>query len=121
MNLKTESQYRQEIGSLWGMIETGKRSAKKYHELYLAVNDLMAHLGAYGEINNRHALVSEVMRRLHEIEGGCEPRKQRSRTDLADGQPCSHQGCLNHATHPCEGCGRVAGRMGNVEEGIWQS
>ena len=27
-----------------------------------------------------------------------------------DGVPCSHPGCLNHVTHPCEGCGRVAGR-----------
>lgn len=26
-----------------------------------------------------------------------------------DGEPCSHPGCLSHITHPCEGCGRVAG------------
>ena len=26
-----------------------------------------------------------------------------------DRQPCDHPGCLNHITHPCEGCGRVAG------------
>ena len=25
------------------------------------------------------------------------------------GEPCDHPGCLNHVTHPCEGCGRVAG------------
>jgi len=30
--------------------------------------------------------------------------------DYKDGQPCAHPGCLNHVTHPCEGCGRVAGR-----------
>lgn len=35
-----------------------------------------------------------------------------------DGQPCDHPGCLNHVTHPCEGCGRVAGR-GSVR--IFQS
>lgn len=29
---------------------------------------------------------------------------------LRDGEPCSHRGCLNHISHPCEGCGRVAGR-----------
>lgn len=29
---------------------------------------------------------------------------------LIDGVPCSHPGCLNHVTHPCEGCGRIAGR-----------
>lgn len=27
-----------------------------------------------------------------------------------DGEPCEHKGCLNHVTHPCEGCGRVAGQ-----------
>jgi hypothetical protein len=26
------------------------------------------------------------------------------------GQPCKeHTGCLCHTTHPCEGCGRIAG------------
>lgn len=30
-------------------------------------------------------------------------------TDLKDGEPCSHRGCLNHITHPCEGCGRIGG------------
>jgi hypothetical protein len=29
--------------------------------------------------------------------------------NLKDGEPCSHNGCLRHITHPCEGCGRVAG------------
>jgi len=29
---------------------------------------------------------------------------------LPDGVPCKHPGCLRHITHPCEGCGRVAGR-----------
>lgn len=28
---------------------------------------------------------------------------------LPDGVPCSHPGCLSHVSHPCEGCGRVAG------------
>ena len=27
-----------------------------------------------------------------------------------DGQPCEHNGCLNHISHPCEGCGRIGGR-----------
>jgi hypothetical protein len=26
---------------------------------------------------------------------------------LRDGEPCSHPGCLNHLSHPCEGCGRI--------------
>jgi hypothetical protein len=29
---------------------------------------------------------------------------------LKDGEPCGHPGCLHHLTHPCEGCGRIAGR-----------
>lgn len=31
-------------------------------------------------------------------------------TELKDGEPCSHPGCLLHVAHPCEGCGRVSGR-----------
>jgi hypothetical protein len=27
-----------------------------------------------------------------------------------NGQPCEHKGCLNHITHPCEGCGRIGGQ-----------
>ena len=27
-----------------------------------------------------------------------------------DGEPCRHPGCLQHIRHPCEGCGRIAGR-----------
>ena len=35
---------------------------------------------------------------------------------LPDGVPCGHAGCLNHISHPCEGCGRVGGkRTPNVE------
>ena len=30
-------------------------------------------------------------------------------------EPCDHPGCLSHVTHPCEGCGRVAG----VYPGKW--
>ncbi len=29
--------------------------------------------------------------------------------DLKPDQPCGHPGCLHHVTHPCEGCGRIAG------------
>ena len=31
-------------------------------------------------------------------------------TLLKDEEPCSHPGCLSHVTHPCEVCGRTAGR-----------
>ena len=29
--------------------------------------------------------------------------------EYKNGEPCKHRGCLNHITHPCEGCGRVGG------------
>ena len=25
--------------------------------------------------------------------------------------PCKHPGCYNHITHPCEGCGRIQGKL----------
>lgn len=31
-------------------------------------------------------------------------------TEWEEGEPCS-PGCLSHVTHPCENCGRVAGRI----------
>ena len=37
---------------------------------------------------------------------------------LPDGVPCSHPGCLNHVTHPCEGCGRISGRS-KVDGLLW--
>ena len=32
-----------------------------------------------------------------------------SKKSLRDGEPCDHPGCLQHVSHPCEGCGRIAG------------
>jgi len=49
---------------------------------------------------------------------------------LPDGVPCEHRGCLHHVTHPCEGCGRIAGRSKNNDEpygpdnelpGMWEN
>ena len=31
-------------------------------------------------------------------------------TVLLDGEPCNHSECLHHVTHPCENCGRIAGK-----------
>ena len=36
--------------------------------------------------------------------------RARRKANLRDGEPCGHPGCLSHVSHPCEGCGRVAGR-----------
>lgn len=30
--------------------------------------------------------------------------------DPLNGRPCGHKDCLNHITHPCEGCGRIGGK-----------
>ena len=37
------------------------------------------------------------------------------RVPLKDGVPCSHRGCLSHVSHPCEGCGRIAGRAATLD------
>lgn len=38
---------------------------------------------------------------------------------LDDGEACPHPGCLAHVTHPCECCGRIAGRKAEEPPG-WQ-
>lgn len=37
--------------------------------------------------------------------------KQSKGQELTPGQPCNHPGCLSHISHPCESCGRIAGRF----------
>ena len=37
-------------------------------------------------------------------------RERMSNGGLRPGEPCNHPGCLSHVSHPCEGCGRIAGR-----------
>lgn len=32
-----------------------------------------------------------------------------SSKQLRPNEPCGHRGCLSHVSHPCEGCGRIAG------------
>lgn len=38
---------------------------------------------------------------------------------LKDGESCGHPGCLQHVTHPCEGCGRIQGRYEFPEEPLY--
>lgn len=33
--------------------------------------------------------------------------------------PCSHPGCQNHVTHPCEGCGKQWGSKDAVCDHVW--
>lgn len=34
---------------------------------------------------------------------------------IKDGEPCNHTGCLNHISHPCEGCGRIGGKSNVIQ------
>ena len=43
----------------------------------------------------------------HEIESS---QQSNPEDQLRAGIPCEHPGCLSHVLHPCEGCGRIAGR-----------
>lgn len=38
------------------------------------------------------------------------PMSPDTNTRLRPDEPCAHAGCLSHVTHPCEGCGRIAGQ-----------
>lgn len=39
--------------------------------------------------------------------------------ELKDGEPCGHPGCLSHVTHPCEGCGRIAGFLPKYVKSVY--
>ncbi len=41
-----------------------------YKNLYIAVNEMLAELGAKGTITTKHNTVSDVMSALHDIDGG---------------------------------------------------
>lgn len=44
------------------------------------------------------------------LNGVLEKEAKPEHKPLKDGEPCSHKGCLLHRSHPCEGCGRIAGK-----------
>ena len=53
------------------MLANGFLDLKKKHKaLYVAVNEMMASLGAHGQIEARDERVSAVMDVLHDIDGG---------------------------------------------------
>ena len=58
----------------YGVVKTARRIAK-LESLYTAVNNMMARLGADGEISTRHEAVDAVMGALHRIDGGV-PKEQ---------------------------------------------
>lgn len=43
---------------------------EEWRQLYKAANDVATHIGAYGDIDSRHELVSTLMDALHDIDGG---------------------------------------------------
>lgn len=42
----------------------------KFDELYRATNALMAHVGAHGPVDATYSLVIDVMKVLHDLDGG---------------------------------------------------
>ena len=34
---------------------------------------------------------------------------------------CTHPGCANHVTHPCEECGRIAGEVPPIMDDIFEA
>lgn len=61
----------------------------------------------YGRLGGDHTV--KCTSRL-KTDGNIEVISMEQLETPAEGEPCSHHGCLNHTTHPCEGCGRIAGR-----------
>ncbi len=47
-----------------------KAAIIEFRNLYIAINEMMAELGAKGEITTRNSLVTDVMNALHEIDDG---------------------------------------------------
>ena len=61
----------------------------------------------YGRPGGDHTMKNTSRRNT---DGSIEIISMEQLETLSEGEPCSHSGCLNHTTHPCEGCGRIAGR-----------
>jgi hypothetical protein len=57
----------------------------------------------------RRAIAGEALTLRRWIELMMEP------PDLPSGVACAHPGCLNHVSHPCEGCGRIGGDSGEID------
>lgn len=47
-----------------------KNKKQLFINLYIAINNMMAELGAEGEMNARHPLVEAVMDELYELDNG---------------------------------------------------
>lgn len=79
---------------------------------------LTAGLGITGTTKKGNTMSEDKGRQVpyHRSGGGLRapsalpPLPNYTKLSLRDGEPCSHPGCLNHVSHPCEGCGRVAGK-----------
>jgi len=54
--------------------------------------------------------VLSLCRDFSRAEYGVDTTVKRCLRWVKSGEPCDHRWCLNHISHPCEGCGRIAGR-----------
>lgn len=77
-----------------------------------------------GKIKDVSAIAQFVKRAIQAALDAAQDNAYRERLqrirNLKDGEPCDHAGCLNHVSHPCEGCGRIAGRTRRTTEGRGQ-
>ena len=65
----------------------------------LPIDEVVGRLNCYAECKEER---NTLRARVAELEKA---------GDAMNGVPCNHKGCLSHITHPCEGCGRIGGKL----------
>ena len=68
--VESHTELERENAELRKQLEQAKAEQRKTDALYFAVNDMMAHLGAYGEIDPTGDIADAVMNALFDIDGG---------------------------------------------------
>lgn len=102
MNFRLPEITRQQIES----IQAKNGYATATEAVVVAVDRMFVAID-YGRVDGDETV--KVTSRL-KVDGTIEVVGIERLTVVRDGEPCGHPGCLSHVTHPCEGCGRIAGR-----------
>ena len=94
--------------------DAGRRAATAYHTRY-GQEAVLLRASAMRRAHGKAEYARGFWQRTNEIAGLGEdltwPTSEAERLrSLRPDQPCGHPGCLHHVSHPCEGCGRIAGR-----------
>jgi hypothetical protein len=87
---KQVAEWRKEVARLNDLIAVAGGAPAEQQEpkivpafsLYTAVNALVCHIGMAGEVDSRHALVSDVMNELHKLDGGNVAKRIEDLVDL---------------------------------------